>query len=136
MKKLIYLLGIAILVLTNCSESIKLTRKGFSEIVPLGGNISFEFNQDMVPDEKINIWDTTQYIVFDPPLYGKFKWKSKRELVFSPYHYLRPSTQYNARFNEEAQGIIIDNDKPVEFHTPFFEIENFNAYFAKEPLKT
>jgi uncharacterized protein YfaS (alpha-2-macroglobulin family) len=136
MKKLVSVLLFAVLLLSNCSESIKLTRSGFSEIVPLAGNINFTFNQDMVPDDKVNVWDTTQYIVFDPPLYGKFKWKNKRELVFSPYHYLRPSTQYKARFNELAEGLVVDEDLPVEFHTPFFEIKNFEAYFAKEILKS
>ena len=96
MKKLLSLLLLVTILLSNCSESIKLSRKGFSEIVPLGGNINFTFNQDMVPDSKLNVWDTAQYILFDPPLYGKFKWKTKRDLIFSPYHYLRPSTQYKA----------------------------------------
>lgn len=135
MKKVVSILILISLVLSNCSESIKISRKGLSEIVPLGGNINFSFNQDMVPDDKLNVWDTAQYVVFDPPLYGKFKWKSKRELVFSPYHYLRPSTQYKASFNESVPGLIVDNDVPVEFHTPFFEISNFKAYFAKEALK-
>ncbi len=136
MKKLLSVLLLLVLVLSNCSESIKLTRNGFSEIVPLAGNLKFEFNQDMVPDEKVNVWDTAHYIVFDPPLQGKFKWKNKRELVFSPYHYLRPSTQYKARFNEMADGLTVDDDIPVEFHTPFFEIKNFEAYLAKEILKS
>ena len=136
MKKLLSALLLITLIITSCSESIKLSRKGFSEIVPLAGNINFTFNQDMVPDDKVNIWDTTQYIVFDPPLHGKFKWKNKRELVFSPYHYLRPSMQYKAAFNQSANGLIVDEDLPVEFHTPFFEIENFEAYFAKEELKS
>ena len=136
MKKLLSVLLLVVLVFSNCSESIKLTRNGFSEIVPLAGNLKFEFNQDMVSDEKVNVWDTTQYMVFDPPLHGKFKWKNKRELVFSPYHYLRPSTQYKAHFNEMANGLTVNEDIPVEFHTPFFEVKNFEAYFAKEILKS
>jgi alpha-2-macroglobulin len=135
MKKLLILFISGILLLSNCSESIKLSRKGFDDIVPLGGNISFTFNQDMVPQSQINIWDTTQYIIFDPPLYGKFKWKSARELVFSPYHYLRPSTMYQARFNDALPGLIVENDKPVEFHTPVFELLEMSAYLAKEELK-
>jgi uncharacterized protein YfaS (alpha-2-macroglobulin family) len=89
----------------------------------------------MVPATKINVWDTAQYVIFDPPLYGKFKWKSARELVFSPYHYLRPSTAYQAVFNNSVSGLIVDNEEPVEFHTAFFNLENFNAYYAKEELK-
>jgi len=134
MKKLFIILLISILFLPKCSESIKLSRDGFSEIVPLGGNITFNFNRDIVPDNKLNVWDTAQYIVFDPPLYGKFKWKTKRELVFSPYHYLRPSTSYQANFNPSVSGLL-NNEEPVEFHTPFFELKEFKAYFAKEALR-
>ncbi len=136
MKKLIILLLFSILILSNCSESIKLSRNGFSEIVPLGGNITFNFNQDIVGSDKLNVWDTAQYVLFDPPLYGKFKWKTKRELVFSPYHYLRPSTSYRAKFNYNLPGLITDNEEPVEFHTPFFELKDFKAYFAKEALES
>ncbi|MFN8255160.1 MAG: MG2 domain-containing protein [Bacteroidales bacterium] len=136
MKKLVYLLIIGILLMTNCSESIKLSRNGFSEIVPLGGNITFNFNQDMVTKDKLNVWDTTQYVLFNPPLYGKFKWKSQRELIFSPYHYLRPSTLYQARFNTAISSLITDNDEPVEFHTPYFELKDFKAYFARLDLKS
>jgi alpha-2-macroglobulin len=135
MKKLLFSLLLIVIILGNCSESIKLSRKGFSEIVPLGGNINFTFNQDMVPETKVNVWDTAQYIIFDPPLYGKFKWKTARELVFSPYHYLRPSTSYGATFNNAVSGLIVDNETPVEFHTAFFNLDNFNAYYAKEELK-
>jgi hypothetical protein len=62
--------------------------------------------------------------------------KISANLFFPPYHYLRPSTQYKARFNELAEGLVVDEDLPVEFHTPFFEIKNFEAYFAKEILKS
>jgi alpha-2-macroglobulin len=135
MKNQIILLLLSIFILSNCSESIKLSRKGFSDIVPLGGNIHFTFNQDMVPESKINVWDTVQYIVFDPPLHGKFKWKSARELVFSPYHYLRPSMVYSAAVNSSLSGLNTDGSEPVEFHTPLLALENFNAYYAKEELK-
>lgn len=135
MKKFIAFVLIVVLF-NNCSESIKLSRAGLREIVPLAGNIKFQFNQDMVSDEHVNIWDTAQYIKFTPPLHGKFKWKNKRELVFSPYHYLRPSTQYTAKFNNNVKGLIVEDDDAVEFHTPFLTIDNFQAYFAKENLKS
>ncbi len=135
MKKFGILLLIVAL-LSNCSESLKLSRNGFKEIVPLAGNITFQFNQDMVDDEAVNTWTTNQYMIFTPPLRGEFKWKNKRELIFSPYHYLRPSTQYTAKFNPNAKNLTVKADENIDFHTPFLNINEFQAYFAREALKS
>ncbi|MBN1250877.1 MAG: alpha-2-macroglobulin family protein [Bacteroidales bacterium] len=135
MKKLFVIFFLILFVFSNCSESIKLSKSGFRDVVPMGGNISFTFNQDIVSDEQIDIWDTTQYILFDPPINGKFKWKSKRHLIFSPTHFLRPATSYSAKFNDALSPISTDEEN-IEFHTPFFDLNNFKAYYAKVPLKT
>ncbi len=136
MKKLSIIILLIVALLSNCSESLKLSRKGFRETIPLAGNINFQFNQDMVTDDMVNNWTTKQYIIFTPPLHGKFLWKNKRELVFSPYHYLRPSTQYTAKFNDKVGGLTVDENEKIDFHTPFLNIDKFQAYFAKENLKS
>ncbi len=134
MKKIFILSLISLLFLQNCSNTVQVSRSSFKSVVPLGGNLKFTFNQDVVPDDKLNVWDTTQYIVFEPAIYGKFKWKTKRELVFSPHHFLRPATGYKAKFNSEIPGLIVEDDESLNFHTPYLEIEKFSAYYAKIPL--
>lgn len=134
MKKILIISLISILFFPNCSNTVRVTRGNFKSIVPLGGNIHFRFNQDVVPDDKLNVWDTTQYIVFEPAIYGKFKWKTKRELVFSPYHFLRPATGYKASFNNNLPGLIVEDDENLNFNTPFLALEKLDAYFAKLPL--
>ncbi|MEN8121547.1 MAG: MG2 domain-containing protein [Bacteroidota bacterium] len=134
MKKILIVSLVALLFFPYCSNTVKVSRSSFKSVVPLGGNIKFTFNQDVVPDDKLNIWDTTQYIVFEPAIYGKFKWKTKRELVFSPYHFLRPATGYKAKFNDDIPGLIIEDNESLNFHTPYLELERFSAYYAKIPL--
>ncbi|RLD70927.1 MAG: hypothetical protein DRJ10_19860, partial [Bacteroidetes bacterium] len=134
MKKLLIFSLISLLFLQNCSNTVQVSRSTLKSVVPLGGNIKFSFNQDVVPDSKLNVWDTTQYIVFEPAIYGKFKWKTKRELIFSPHHFLRPATGYKAKFNNELPGLIVEDDESLNFHTPYLEINKFSAYYAKIPL--
>ncbi|RLD68817.1 MAG: alpha-2-macroglobulin family protein, partial [Bacteroidetes bacterium] len=134
MKKLIIISLLSLLFLPNCTNTVQVSRSAFKNAVPLGGNIKFTFNQDIVPEDKLNVWDTTQYIIFEPAIYGKFKWKTKRDLVFSPYHFLRPATGYKATFNDEIPGLIVEDDESLSFHTPYLELEKFSAYYAKIPL--
>jgi uncharacterized protein YfaS (alpha-2-macroglobulin family) len=134
MKKLLIISLISILFFPYCTNTVRVSRSNFKSVVPLGGNIHFSFNQDVVPDDKLNVWDTTQYIVFEPAIYGKFKWKTKRELVFSPYHFLRPATGYKASFNSDLPGLIVEDEEDLNFNTPFLKLEKLDAYYAKVPL--
>ncbi len=134
MKKIIAFLIVALSILPYCTNTVQVKLANYKSIVPMGANLHFEFNQDIVPENKIGTWDTTQYIIFEPALKGKFKWKSQRELVFSPYGFLRPATQYKASFNNNAAGLIVEDDKDLGFHTPYLNLEQFSAYYAKLPI--
>ncbi len=134
MRKIIAFLILSLTILPYCSNTVQVKLSNYKSIVPMGANLHFEFNQDIVPENKVGTWDTTQYIVFEPALKGKFKWKSPRELVFSPYGFLRPATQYSASFNKDAAGLIVEDDENLNFHTPYLNLEQFNAYYAKLPI--
>jgi len=134
MKKIIALLIAAITIFPYCTNTVQVKLSNFKSIVPTGANLHFTFNQDVVPEDKVGTWDTTQYIIFEPALKGKFKWKSPRELVFSPYGFLRPATNYQASFNTDAAGIIVDDEENLNFHTPYLNLEQFSAYYAKLPI--
>ncbi len=133
MKKLIAFLLLTLTILPYCTNTVQVKLANYKSVVPMGANLHFTFNQDIVPEDKIGQWDTTQYIIFEPALKGKFKWKSTRELVFSPYGFLRPATHYNATFNNDAAGIIVEDDENLSFHTPYLNLNEFNAYYAKLP---
>ncbi|OQX99863.1 MAG: hypothetical protein B6I20_09570 [Bacteroidetes bacterium 4572_117] len=62
MKKILIVALLSLLFFPYCSNTVQVSRSSLKSFVPLGGNIKFTFNQDVVTDDKLNIWDTTQYI--------------------------------------------------------------------------
>lgn len=125
-------------ILTFCSDStsVNLINKNFEDEVPIAGNLIFSFDKDVVPDFLVGKWDTTKYIKFQPEIRGRFKWQTKSELVFSPIHYLLPSTKYTADFVEENFPVEIESDiDEFSFHTPFLRIDEVKSYWALSPDK-
>ena len=84
-------------------------------------NITFAFDEPVAPATPEGNWDTTRYVQFEPAIKGRFKWANEgRELVFSPYEPLRPSTVFQASLRSAAlpsgkQSLTLDRTK---FHTP------------------
>ena len=64
--------------------------------VPQLGNLVFRFNKSLVKDSMLNVWDSADYISFEPRIAGRFRWESPDQLVFSPSQPLAPATTYNA----------------------------------------
>jgi len=119
--------------ISSCAETVEVTTS-FQEIVPIAGNLTFTFEENVVPQEKVNIWDTTQYIIFEPEIKGKFKWVNRNKLIFSPYNYLTPATDFEANINKKIfrnfdEKIDID---PIEFHTPYLELQNISSYWTTD----
>ncbi|MCD4680081.1 MAG: hypothetical protein K8S00_06820, partial [Bacteroidales bacterium] len=87
------------LILFSCSgkKTIKLIETNFSDEISQHQELDFIFNIDIVPDSIINIWDTIQYIEFEPEVKGKFMWTYPNQLVFSPEEAYKPSTEYIAK---------------------------------------
>ena len=136
MKKLNVFFAILILGISACSikENVKIIETNFSEVIQEQQSLKFSFNQDLFPDSLLNQWDTTQYLVFDPPVQGKFKRISKNELLFSPSLKFLPSTDYKVSltdnllaFSQEDYGISTGE---IKFHTLYLEMEYVNAFWA------
>src|ERR1700721_163221 len=92
---LIAILSLATLLIlsTSCNRSaVSLDNTNAVDQVPTLGNLSFRFDQALVPDSLVDQWDSTQYIDFEPRIPGRFRWEHPDELVFSPAQPLAPAT--------------------------------------------
>ncbi len=133
MKKNFYfvLLLAVVLLYFSCAETAKVTT-GFPSEVPIAGNLTFNFDYDVVESVECNKWDSTEYIIFEPEIKGRFKWLSPRKLIFSPYKYLTPATEYKATFNKKA---FKDYDKKIDktsfvFNTAFLKFDKLSGYWT------
>jgi len=62
----------------------------------------------MVPPESVDVWIEPDFLEIEPPLEGKCKWNSQKELRFYPEEQLQPSTEY---LLEVSQKIVKSKDK-------------------------
>lgn len=134
------ILAVAI-VLTACNRNaVVLSYTNAKEEVPLLGNLQFRFDQGMVADSLLNVWDSTDYISFEPAIKGKYRWESPDQLVFSPAQPLDPATNYTAKIKSSVlrfskYGKITGGDD-IKFHTPSLQLENSQVIWIGETSTT
>src|SRR5260221_9172184 len=96
--------------------------------VPQLGNLLFRFSNSLVKDSMLNVWDSTDYISFDPAIAGKFRWESTDQLVFSPSQPLAPATNYKAKIKTEVLRFSkynsVKGGDDINFHTPDLTLDN------------
>jgi uncharacterized protein YfaS (alpha-2-macroglobulin family) len=123
------LLAVAVLVLFSCSRSfVNLDYTNAKGEVPQLGNLTFRFSKSLMADSLLNIWDSTEYISFEPKIPGRFRWESPDQLVFSPLQPLKPATNYKAKIGSEILryskfNSVKEGDK-ISFHTPDLALDN------------
>ena len=62
-------------ILVSCNRSVvKLDYTNAQDEIPQLGNLTFRFDKPLVSDSLVNRWDSTQYIVFEPKISGRFRW--------------------------------------------------------------
>ncbi len=126
---------------SSCNRSVALlddtTARG--EVAPLE-NLSFRFNKPLAPDSLLNQWDSTEYIVFNPRIPGRFRWEQADRLVFSPSAPLPPATSFkgiltDALLQYSEYGRIGKAD--ISFSTPELALEDLNVSWvlADEQVK-
>jgi uncharacterized protein YfaS (alpha-2-macroglobulin family) len=97
-------------------------------------NISFAFEEPVAPATPEGQWDTTRYVQFEPAIRGKFRWANEgRELVFSPYEPLRPSTVFAASLRPATlpsgkQRLTLDRTR---FHTPLVDMSSAQVFYGR-----
>jgi uncharacterized protein YfaS (alpha-2-macroglobulin family) len=134
--RLLPLLVIFLFTAFSCSKKTgreQVSAPNGEEINPYE-NITFAFDEPVAPPTQAGSWDSTRYVQFEPAIKGKFRWVSEgRELVFSPFEPLRPSTVFRASLRKAAlpatkQWVTLDRTK---FHTPLVSITTTQVYYGR-----
>src|SRR6185503_5629986 len=127
-KPLLVTIAIVTIFLSACKKNaVKLEYTNAKGEVPQIGNLIFRFDRSLARDSMLNVWDSTDYISFNPKIPGRFRWEGPDELVFSPSQPLQAATTYTAKFQSELFRYSKFNkvdSKKLEFHTPALALEN------------
>lgn len=127
-----------LLLLSACFKSkdtVELTDTNLIEEMPLRGNFTFTFNQEVVEGDKLYQWVSTPYVKFTPPIDGAFKWTSSSQLIFSPVNPLPPATEFEAEIDK---ALLVDSKKnkvkatSIKFTTPLLILEDLSAFWTIE----
>ncbi|MDW8419182.1 MAG: MG2 domain-containing protein [Chitinophagales bacterium] len=117
----------------NSRNKVNLLATNATGEVPVLGNLNFTFDKNLAPDSLLNEWDATQYVKFDPPIEGSFRWENPNQLVFSPQHELKPATVYTARITSEilkySQKLSLGNCPIQKFNTAPLKLEQAVVYW-------
>ena len=104
--------------------------------VPQLGNLSFRFSSSLVKDSMLNVWDSTDYISFEPSIAGKFRWESPDQLIFSPSQPLSPATSYKAKIKSAVLRFskynTVKGAEDINFHTPDLTLDNSGVTWVGE----
>lgn len=120
-----------VIFLSSCSRNtVNLEYTNAKEEVPVLGNLVFRFDKSLVNDSLVNIWDTLEYIKFEPRIEGRFRWEHPDELVFSPSKPLPPATTFQATITSEvlqySKFNSVGKGDKISFSTSGLKLENNN----------
>ena len=123
---------VVVIFLSSCSRNtVNLEYTNAKEEVPVLGNLVFRFDKSLVNDSLVNIWDTLEYVKFEPRIEGKFRWEHPDELVFSPSKPLPPATSFKATITHEvlqfSQFNSVGKADKISFSTNGLKLENNNV---------
>lgn len=136
MKKSLFAILILFLLSScfNNSDEVLLSHTNLDGVVPKQGNFTFTFDEEMVPDSLLGVWEKTKYVSFEPEIKGEFKWVSANELVFSPIQKLSPATEFTAEVEKEVlkytKGKKLKIDK-IKFQTALLSISSSKIFWTK-----
>ncbi|MEO8404483.1 MAG: MG2 domain-containing protein [Chitinophagaceae bacterium] len=127
--------------ITACNRNaVSLSYTNAKDEVPQLGNLTFRFSQSMVSDSMLNMWDSAEYVSFEPKIPGRFRWESPDQLVFSPAQPLAPATTYKAEVGKAVLKFskydkVKDGDD-IHFHTPDLNLENSQVIWVQDEAGT
>jgi uncharacterized protein YfaS (alpha-2-macroglobulin family) len=125
----------------QCSDSreVKVIGKNFGDEVSTQQNLVITFNQNLWSEQKLEVWEDTEFLRFEPALSGKFRWTAANELVFSPTSPLAPATEYRAYLTEKVLSYNGPGEKralsreAIAFHTPFLTLQSVRSWWILSP---
>jgi uncharacterized protein YfaS (alpha-2-macroglobulin family) len=121
-----------VIFLSGCNRStVSLESTNARDEVPALGNLTFRFDKALVTDSLLDRWDSSEYVVFEPRIPGRFRWQHPDELVFSPSAPLAPATTFKASLQnallQNSQFGHIKKPDDLVFHTPDLKLSNTNV---------
>ncbi|MEO5562494.1 MAG: hypothetical protein ABIR18_03645, partial [Chitinophagaceae bacterium] len=128
-KNLASITLVIVVFFSACNRNaVTLSYTNAKEEVPQLGNLTFRFNQSMVKDSMLNVWDSIEYVSFEPAIPGRFRWESPDQLIFSPSQPLRPATNYKAEIKNAVLKYSkydkVEGGKDIKFNTPKLTLDN------------
>ncbi len=134
----LYFFSVIALLLNSCLSlhELRIAGTNFTDEINQSQNLVFTFNKDLVSENDLDSWDSTQYIQFEPAIKGKFKWTAPNEVVFSPLGNFAPATAYKARPTRLITTKIPKDkkysisDTPISFHTPYLNLVKTESWWA------
>lgn len=140
-KSFLLILITGTIFLSACKKNaISLSYTNAKGEVPQLGNLKFRFDHSLAKDSMLNIWDSTEYISFEPKIAGRFRWESPDELVFSPAQPLNPATTYKAKIKSAvlkySKYNSVKNGDNISFHTPNLTLDDAQIIWIGENTTT
>ncbi|GAA4468372.1 alpha-2-macroglobulin family protein [Nibrella saemangeumensis] len=120
------------------SNTVSVVGRNFEDEVQRTQNLTFTFNKNLVPESRLNEWDSVQYVRFKPAVRGKFRWVAPNEVVFSPAVAFDPATSYRAELTdallnrEEHKDLSVSGDE-IAFHTPYLQLTSTESWWSRSP---
>ncbi|GAA4407646.1 alpha-2-macroglobulin family protein [Nibrella viscosa] len=120
------------------SNTLSVVGRNFEDEVQRTQNLTFTFNKNLVPESRLNEWDSTEYVRFKPAVRGKFRWVAANELVFSPAVSFDPATSYRAELtdalltSEEHNDLSVSGEE-ITFHTPYLQLTGTESWWSRSP---
>ncbi|MET0465525.1 MAG: MG2 domain-containing protein [Chitinophagaceae bacterium] len=140
-KRFLAVLASIAFVVTACNRNAAvLSYTNAKDEVPQLGNLQFRFDQGMVADSLLNVWDSTDYISFEPAIKGKYRWETPDQLIFSPAEPLNPATNYTAKIKSSVLRFSkynkVSGGDDIKFHTPSLQLESSQVIWIGESSTT
>jgi uncharacterized protein YfaS (alpha-2-macroglobulin family) len=101
-------------------------------------NFAITFSENIVPPESVDVWIEPVFLRIEPPLEGKCKWISQKELRFFPEEQLRPSTEYQLKVSQnivKTKNKRLSGKKLFEFHSPRINVKDYSHRYKIDESK-
>ncbi|MEP1032194.1 MG2 domain-containing protein [Ekhidna sp.] len=132
---LLTLSSVALLVSCSNKDKVEISYKNFGEEVNTTQNLTIEFSQNIADESKLNLWDSTQYIQFEPEIAGVFNWETPNRLTFSPSEKLPPATTISGTVTKKVLppdgSFALGDDVSFSFKTTPLSVSKISSYWAR-----
>lgn len=108
-------------------DSIRLVEMRPAGDVDLRSNLTFAFSNPVVAEGEVGKTIDRPLVKFTPEIPGRFRWVSRKELLFLPEAPFRPSTSYSAQINPDLflnERQNFSGRRKIDFSTPRIKVES------------